>query len=65
MNLENRRNTAYARSDQLKAHKNLLLQTVDQLYSENDIDLFELTKFKKSISDKIPGKFETYSFSYI
>lgn len=56
MNLENRRGVAYARSDQLKAHKTLFLQRVDQLFSEAEIDLYELTKTKKSITDKVPGK---------
>jgi len=56
MNMENRRGVAYAREDQLKTHKNLFLQRVDQLFSESEIDLYELTKLKRSISDKIPGK---------
>ena len=56
MNLDLRRTVAYARSADLKNHKNLLLQHVDALHSEYETDLFELTKFKKSMSDKIPGK---------
>jgi hypothetical protein len=32
----------------------MFLKNVEQLYSEEPLDLFELTKTKKSITDRIP-----------
>ena len=37
-----------------QTHTNLFLLNVDQLFAEEEIDLYELTKSKKSATDKIP-----------
>ena len=54
MNVSDRKNIAFARTEDMKKHISLLLESSQQIFTEYDIDLLELTKAKRSISDKIP-----------
>jgi len=62
MNVADREGVAFARSDEMKNHRNLFLRRVDELFSEFDIDMLELSKTKKMITDRIPGKCLTFVF---
>ena len=54
MNVSDRKNIVFARQSEMEKHKSVLLESSQQLYTEYEIDLYELTKAKKTISDKIP-----------
>ena len=54
MNVSDRKNIVYARENEMEKHKSVLLETIQSLFTEYNVDLFELTKAKRAISDKIP-----------
>ena len=56
MRVDNRRTIAYCRTADLQKHKTLLLKRAEPLESEYPIDLLELEKDKRAITDKQPGK---------
>ncbi len=57
MTVKDREAVAYARESDLEKHKSLFVKSVDQLQSEYPVDLFEIRKHKKSVTDNLPGKF--------
>ena len=54
MNVSERKKTAFTRSDGIKKHTSILLEDIQPILTEYEVDFYELTKAKRSITDKIP-----------